>query len=1253
MSAAPCEARWDIQNEGAVFMRRALCLRSHDERELVIERISRILKGTSPGLSGGMRRCRSPRKLEYQFGALQPPKILHNNKRLIHVLFALLGREGVIGKQPLLENSVIALRPPLLERTDDETEVVVDTATIDAVCRSEASLGLPDTHLTSTLSRCSPPEGPPAADIYGSGSFRILISELKRIATSTRVATGSALPPVFIESLTSFITRKENRDFFFLRRNIPLREVSCEHRWAALRQFYCDGMSSAEIRLSSIGNEPPSVDDISTEAVAHRSAVHQARECLAILHQCLTVLDKVPEGRVIARQFDDYINRVRKAPALYGFRTAQQVENALSRSLSFLSECVVQTCEGYSMVDGAHHRYNQLTSKTPQPMYFVTVATLCEPQCAPVDMVTLRARLRGKYRLVLSSCRHHNVSAVCSSVVTGEVPYGISIPTVREASLRALLEVLCTDDTVLDTWYLQVPETYLEEATRLLETSLEVGGVYNDPELARCLRCNIVLHQKEPKFVAVELAKRAVCAALVIPSENAEILLGTQGGSWEQGRGHYFKPQHEVMCTTTLLTSSLSITGTSRFRATKILHEDTEGWGPCAAPVTSKDLPKRYEEQDVRKNERVFTKPKEQAKEAQPEEETSSIVPTSPQHNMEDDKLLVCMSCSEESCIVEVASLPDAESVAKETFDVLISLPPGRFHLCYVFEGKKRVVKTEKHFRTFLSLAKAGKVGMDGGLPELCVALKNAKPVSKAVGVSEQKSPESSAGLTATPVSDIALQESRENEEVAGVCLARLELERCQDKLAELEAEQLRCEEGRVWQNELVEIMLRSMDPQEGITPLLSRTLSVHKRNITSFTCILELIKAEVGYQADLSYLSPRGEFVTVYDDVTLHLFLQQKWGDLLLFVKKRSFVPKPVKSKPDRRPKVKEEFAMVNITFNPPTLKVVGKMEQRSIDGLSKKLVAVCPSIAQGRKGKRVPSLMFKPEPEPHWTVTYPYAFCDQTMQSMLFLALLDTLHATGGWQVRETSSCTCPIDLPKSKSGAGEAAPALMVDFYKFTFSRQMSYKPAKKKKSRRASSVDKSKIAQPQHQQKQPPQQQLQLQVHARPRPQPPQQQQEKGEEQSPVTHVEEQPTAESQENSSREPPVTVTMPLPDEFEGAAVANTVSRTVAVDVGDVRPAPPQDGTPAEQVLKYSAKKRKMSAGRVGLKIWGTMTWEQRLTFLKDREAASRQEPMQMQIPSEPVATTETKSSQGRRTLPLGRRRSLSVGARPITRDM
>jgi hypothetical protein len=97
----------------------------------------------------------------------------------------------------------------------------------------------------------------------------------------------------------------------------------------------------------------------------------------------------------------------------------------------------------------------------------------------------------------------------------------------------------------------------------------------------------------------------------------------------------------------------------------------------------------------------------------------------------------------------------------------------------------------------------------------------------------------------------------------------------------------------------------------------------------------------------------------------------------------------------------------IVNFTFNPPQLKIIGPIRETTIEKLNSVLPKQTTSLRSSRAGN--PKFEYEQNPA-HWKVNLDGQFCDQVGESALFLAVLDALEEEGGWKLTTTQSITQP---------------------------------------------------------------------------------------------------------------------------------------------------------------------------------------------------------------------------------------------------
>ena len=118
----------------------------------------------------------------------------------------------------------------------------------------------------------------------------------------------------------------------------------------------------------------------------------------------------------------------------------------------------------------------------------------------------------------------------------------------------------------------------------------------------------------------------------------------------------------------------------------------------------------------------------------------------------------------------------------------------------------------------------------------------------------------------------------------------------------------------------------------------------------------------------------------------------------------------------------------IVNFTFNPPVIKVVGPIRDTTVEKLNQVLPVATTSTRSGRAGN--PKFVYEPTPA-HWSATLDGQFCDQVGMSNLFLCILDALEEEGGWKLASTHALSMP-DVDCLQQDHYES--------YKFFFARVM---------------------------------------------------------------------------------------------------------------------------------------------------------------------------------------------------------------------
>ena len=96
-------------------------------------------------------------------------------------------------------------------------------------------------------------------------------------------------------------------------------------------------------------------------------------------------------------------------------------------------------------------------------------------------------------------------------------------------------------------------------AIRTLKKGLHDCGDYNNEAQGLYLRCNIVFHNKDTRFLAVRLAHLKKSPSLLLPSDSQALLQGQYGMYWEEGRSWNYVGEEDLVATSTGVLMNYSI----------------------------------------------------------------------------------------------------------------------------------------------------------------------------------------------------------------------------------------------------------------------------------------------------------------------------------------------------------------------------------------------------------------------------------------------------------------------------------------------------------------------------------------------------------------------------------------------------------------------------------------------------------------------------------------------------------------------
>ena len=463
----------------------------------------------------------------------------------------------------------IVLEPSLMENRQEEVVVELSAAEIDKVAARDGSDPSVD-----YMARASPPVS--AAEVYGEKAFRITVRELKWLASSLHITTTDDFDVKFIKSLSGIILAgAQGCQRWGRRTGAGVLDGQAQYErncvfWSFLRavNVMCVSDVGKNLRLEEAMDllESRTVKDLDNRYFAESKTrwVEAATEAF-------TGENMRRMGRVAVR-IRDWRRDVQAATFAYGFPTSAAAKASLDQSLSELcgSLCVSQM--GYFLVEGRYdtekdaHSYSQLTEKTPLPVAFLSATGIdfSDKHTRQSELpkyfkhvgggkyegflqlgeLRLQHRLKDKYRSIFAAATHHG-SRHLSMLPMGLGVFLHGMPpcdkqAIIVAYLRAQCELLCEEDWGFHTYYLSVgpPRSEMRRVAEavLAETTARRGA----------LRCNVLLHSCDAKYLAVELARRGQHAAVLNPSDPSTLLLGLAGSTWEVGRYHYYTGEQDM-----------------------------------------------------------------------------------------------------------------------------------------------------------------------------------------------------------------------------------------------------------------------------------------------------------------------------------------------------------------------------------------------------------------------------------------------------------------------------------------------------------------------------------------------------------------------------------------------------------------------------------------------------------------------------------------------------------------------------------
>eukprot|EP01065_Artemidia_motanka_P043402 TRINITY_DN6011_c0_g1_i1.p1 TRINITY_DN6011_c0_g1~~TRINITY_DN6011_c0_g1_i1.p1 ORF type:complete len:2888 (+),score=672.46 TRINITY_DN6011_c0_g1_i1:991-8664(+) len=518
---------------------------------------------------------------------------------LLHLMDRTPERVPDFGKQMLRK---IELRRPFLDRTDFSHEIVVNAEAIDAYLGDCARRKETDEAFDEFVKDIcvDGPTGPSAATLYGNGTFRITISELQQCVRSTQLHTGCNLPILFVlDFIRRFAMSSDCAWFVRATRAVPLSALADDERWQTQLRDIVEGLQgSAKLAEGRLADAKVKLEELKgqddKEAFQRMRICNNQKIILGVAEQ-LEGLAQIDEVTAIRHELTLWKQQVIQNPQWWGFGSSRQVEFVFAKSLVELSTEMCISQKGYFITDGRNGEHNQMCAKAKNPVVFLSAPGIdfCFPLptrleaskyflrdpekakelhlgwCAwrPGGEQSLRHRIKELYRTIFSSAQAQGVRNPSMLplglgvflINLADHPYSKELAEkVKEQYFRAQFELLSEQDWGFENYFINAQQ-HIHIAKRILEDEIRDAGDYNMPTDGLYLRCNIVFHDRDAKFLAQELATLDMAPAFLNPSDSQAVIHGLLGMYWETGRGANYVGEEDWAATSTGSLASFSI----------------------------------------------------------------------------------------------------------------------------------------------------------------------------------------------------------------------------------------------------------------------------------------------------------------------------------------------------------------------------------------------------------------------------------------------------------------------------------------------------------------------------------------------------------------------------------------------------------------------------------------------------------------------------------------------------------------------
>ena len=481
-------------------------------------------------------------------------------------MLRLLGRE-LDGKQLIDGLPDVVLSKPLSEIAISSSG---DTITIDSKSMAETLSVMKSCDDEASIGETNPLE------IWGDKKFEITIKEIIKLEQSGRIVCDTNIFPTdFYIALAKQTTK--HISYYSDRRIQPIKSCGTPERAAEILKLLDECAKRTEEALQRIGPRKDENDD-DYEELCYQFDKNSGR-----LKRVIQSLNEDPKKIAsIDSEHQQFISSVLENPLEYGFKDSAHCETALQCSLNEFSSSVCQTQKGYFMVDGHSDSYNQLCEKTPVPVTFLSAAGIdfCTEMSTIVEgdkyftkseTWTTEDPLHKRYsgwKEGGAADFYERVLILYKCIFKSAQLQGVTHPCVLPMGLGVFLE------NVPECCRSEVKAAYFKAQLSLLTESWGFTCYCinsGPPSLVQffkdlisefdCskLKCPIILHSRDVKFLAVSLASFSMSSGYLNPSDAIAVLQGVIGYYWEVGKGSCYVGEEDFAATSTATLSRVNV----------------------------------------------------------------------------------------------------------------------------------------------------------------------------------------------------------------------------------------------------------------------------------------------------------------------------------------------------------------------------------------------------------------------------------------------------------------------------------------------------------------------------------------------------------------------------------------------------------------------------------------------------------------------------------------------------------------------